>query len=181
MSSAASRDPLAVLADIEQRCRISAAGLPQQAEVKEQWLGIGFRLAETRLVTPLGEVVEILTVPETTRVPGTRHWVLGLANVRGNLLPVLDLMGYLGGGGIAAGRDARVLVVHHGDVFAGLMVDEVLGLHHFYEEARSAQRPDVDTALQPYITGAFASENGTRPVFSMHRLVETGAFMQVAV
>ena len=44
----------------------------------------------------------MLAVPPLTRVPGAKTWVKGIANVRGQLLPVLDLRQYL-----AVGRHAE--------------------------------------------------------------------------
>jgi twitching motility protein PilI len=45
----------------------------------------------------IGEVNEILTLPVLTPVPGTRSWLLGVANVRGNLVPVIDLRDFIEG------------------------------------------------------------------------------------
>ena len=45
------------------------------------------------------EAREVLGVPAPlTRVPGAKSWILGLANVRGQLLPIIDLRAYLGSG-----------------------------------------------------------------------------------
>jgi twitching motility protein PilI len=40
-------------------------------------------------------------------VPGARSWILGLANVRGQLLPVIDLKQYFGSGELTIGRNTR--------------------------------------------------------------------------
>lgn len=50
------------------------------------------------MIAPLEEVKEILNYPDgVTRVPGTQAWLLGMANIRGNLLPLIDLQQFLGG------------------------------------------------------------------------------------
>ncbi len=80
------------------------------------------------------ETREVLGYPAVvTRIPGAKSWVKGLANVRGQLLPMLDLRQFLGSGATAAGRNTRVIVVNHRDIPAGLMVDEVLGFRRFAE------------------------------------------------
>ena len=43
------------------------------------------------------EVVEILPMPQVTPVPGAQPWLLGVANIRGNLLPIVDLKQFLEG------------------------------------------------------------------------------------
>lgn len=128
----------------------------------------------------LGEVTEILTFPVLTRVPGAKPWVLGIANVRGNLLPILDLDGYLRDRLVSVDKRSRVLVINHRGVFAGLLVDEVLGLRHFEQGSRVKERPDVGVAVQPYIDSAFKAGDETWAVFSMRKLAESPMFLQVA-
>lgn len=175
------KDPTALLADIQRRSRSNAAGLPQQEQSVEEWHGIGFRIGQLRLLAPLGEVTEILTLPPMSRVPGAKAWVLGIANVRGNLLPIMDLQGYLHGRRASVGKRSRVLVINHRGVFAGLLVDEVLGLRHFPEENRTTQPPGMDAAVTPYLDRAYKSADETWVVFSMSKLAESPLFLQVAV
>ena len=170
----------ALLKSIEQHVREHAAPLPIEVEVREDWVGIGFRVGEHRLLAPLGEVVEILTRPPVSSVPGTRNWVRGIANVRGNLLPVMDLRGYLEGRATVPGRRTRVLVIDHQGVYSGLIVDEVLGLRHFLPEERVSQVA-LPESYQPYLDGGFASGGETWGVFSLRRLAETPRFMHAAV
>ena len=73
--------------------------------------------------------------------PGAKSWVKGLANVRGQLLPMLDLRQFLGSGATTPGRNTRVVVVNHREIPAGLMVDEVLGFRRFAESEFNAEAP----------------------------------------
>lgn len=175
------QEPLALLRDIERRCGQNAAGLPLQTQTKPEWIGVGFRLGRTHLVAPLGEVLEILTYPgETTRVPGSKPWVKGIANVRGNLLPIMDLQACLNGRQVDIGPRSRVLVVSHKGVFAGLLVDEVLGLRHFQEEHRAQDLPSLDASITPYLKRAYRDAEGHWGVFSLYKLAESQPFLQVA-
>lgn len=173
--------PLQLLRELEAQCRTHAHELPRQIEVKEDWMGIGFRLGKLRLVAPLDHVVEILTYPGMAKVPGSKNWVRGIANVRGNLLPIMDLQGYLHGQGGVPNRHSRVLVVNHKGVFSGLVVDEVLGLKHFSPEQRTDAAPDADAALAPYLHCGFYVGDEHWGVFSMRQLAETPRFLQAAI
>ena len=175
------KSPIGILQDIEQRSRRMAHGLPQQAAIKAEWIGIGFRLGEQRMVVPLDEISEILTSFSMSRVPGAKSWVLGIANVRGNLLPIMDLAGYLRGERVKLRKLSRVLVVEHEDINAGLLVDEVLGLRHFPEENRLPGMVETDISVSPYLDCAYRVDNEEWPVFSMHKLARSPLFMQVAV
>lgn len=181
MSNLALREPLAILRDLERRSRANAVGLPLQVEIKAVWTGIAFRVDGANLIAPLGEVSEILTLPSLSRVPGTQSWVKGIANVRGNLLPVMDLQGYLGHGRAVPSRRSRVLVINQQGVFAGLVVDEVLGLKHFYDEDRTMDLPMHDESMRPYLKHAFRRGEEHWGVFSMRELAETPQFLRVAL
>jgi twitching motility protein PilI len=156
------------------------ATLPEQEEAVALWTGVGFRLAGRHYIAPMRDVTEILTPPELSRVPHARGWVRGIANVRGTLLPVMDLGAYLGKSRINPSRLARVLVIGMQGSQAGLLVDEVLGLRHFEAESRRAGHTEPDVAIAEYIDGAFVADGLTWPVFSMNRLARHPQFMAVA-
>ncbi len=174
------KDPIALLEDIERRSLERARGLPLQVEVKPTWTGIGFRMGDSLLAAPLAEIREILTYPGLTRIPGARPWIKGIANVRGNLLPVMDLQAHLKGKETPLSSKCKVLVTGHGEVVAGFLVGEVLGLQHFLLEEQADNTVILDPALRPYITGAFQRDKRFWGVFSFQRVVTHPAFFEVA-
>ena len=174
-------DALALLKAIESRCCGASNDIPRKQETGSEWSGISFRVVNTRLVIPLGEVLEILEFPELTRVPMTRPWVRGMANIRGSLLPVIDLNGYLSGAATKITNRTRVLVIDHNDVFTGLVVDEVLGIKHFMNDEFVSNEAIVDEVLGPYTQTGFQSGEQYWGLFSLHALVEMPQFLQVAI
>ena len=181
MPENAGQSPLDVLAQLEHLCLDHAHGLPQQQQTDEEWVGIGFRLGGLNLVAPLGEVSEILTPPSLSKVPRTKPWVCGIANVRGNLMPIMDLQGYLHDRPAALNRRSRILVVNHNGVYSGLVVDAVMGLRHFREDQRCEDLPGEDAGIHTYMTHAFKSDEEHWGVFSMHELAGTPQFLKAAV
>jgi len=180
MAAVQSLEPFQLLRDIETRSQKKALGLPQKVEVRRTWSGIGFRLGETLLVSPTNEVVEILKYPSLTRVPSALSWVKGIANIRGTLLPVMDLKGFIEGEPIKLERRSRVLIIRQGGLASGLLVDEVMGLRHFFEEDRTAQLPEVSANLTSYLNGAFKQGDVTWGIFDMRNLAKSPQFMEVA-
>lgn len=170
---------LDLLQEIDQRCRENAVGLPQHVELKNRWSGIGFHVNNQHFVAELGEVIEIMHMPIVTRAPGTHTWVLGVANVRGMLIPVIDLQAFLGGKSIGMRRSARVLVIRHGDVVSGLLVTEVIGLRHFFTEDRQDVAPE-DNAAGAFVVHEFDTQPVKWGLFSMKRLAESSLFLSVA-
>ncbi len=74
---------------------------------------------------PIGRVQEIVRVPAITRVPHAAAGVEGVINLRGRVLPVLDLGAALGLGSVERGKAARVVVVEQAASSVGLLVDGV--------------------------------------------------------
>ncbi|MGD2084433.1 MAG: chemotaxis protein CheW [Chromatiales bacterium] len=180
MSSPESRELLALLRDIESRSRQNAVGLPRHEEVRQLWEGVVFSVSGVRLVSALGELVEILNhPPRVTAVPGALPWVLGIANIRGSLLPIIDLQHFLGGRPTVAGRRTRVLVIRHEGTPAGLLVGEVFGMRHFFEEDRG-DPPHLDGRLGRYVRSAFEQELENWPVFSIQALTGDPDFQVAA-
>ena len=172
---------MALLRKIEESCRNCSHGFPHKQELSSEWSGIGFRIGNTSLVTPLGEVVEILEFPELTSVPMTRPWVKGIANIRGSLLPVIDLTDYLNRTPTKLTARTRVLVVDHNEVYTGLVVDEVLGMKHFMNNEYVSGEAVIEEYLQPYTQDGFLRGENYWGLFSLHILAETPQFLQAAV
>ena len=118
--------------------------------------------------------------PGLTRVPGAKSWVKGIANVRGQLLPILDLRQYLGSGVTPNTRNVRVIVVNHREVPAGLLVDEVLGFRRFSESEFAGDAPPTVVRCERYLAGAFKRGPEQWPVLSLRQLVESPSFQEAA-
>ncbi len=181
MTASDSTTPYALIKEIEARSRTRAIGLPQQVEVRRTWSGIGFRVGELLLVSSLGDVGEILIYPSLTKLPHAKRWVKGVANNRGSLLPVLDLRGFIEGIATEISKRSRVLLVEHENISVGLLVDEAMGLRHFFDEERVGGLSSLPEAYREYVVGGYKQGNTQWAVFNMERLIEHRRFMEVAV
>ncbi len=174
-------DPVCLLREIEEQCLASASGMERQVETTIEWSGIAYRVRNNLLVSKLGEVVEILEFPELSTIPLTQPWVRGIANVRGNMLPVIDLSGYLNGRVTDVTSRTRVLVIDHLGLYSGLVVDEVLGLKHFTDDEYCEDEFVVDEYLRPYIRNGYRRGDHVWAIFSLLALAEAPQFLQTAV
>jgi len=173
--------PFELLKELEKRSRAVAAGTTSESSVEREWVGVAFRMGGETFLVAREETREVLGYPAVvTRIPGAKAWVKGLANVRGQLLPMLDLRQFLGSGATASGRNTRVIVVNHRDVPAGLMVDEVLGFRRFAETEFNAEAPPTVIRCDNYLAGAFRRGGEVWPVMSLKSLLESQSFMQAA-
>jgi twitching motility protein PilI len=173
--------PFDLLQAMEQMARVAAAGTGFATALQAEWIGVGFSIDGHQFVTPRDEVREILQVPGTTRVPGAHGWLLGIANVRGQLITVVDLKDFLLGKHAARqGEDMRALVVNSDEVPSGLVVDEVLGFRRFSEADRVPAPPSLEGHGQDFVVGGFQSGDEVWGIFSFRRLIEDSAFLQAA-
>ena len=85
------------------------------------------RLGGCRYALPMSAVAEVGRPPGLTRVPGLPSWVAGVANWRGRVLAVLDLRSLLAAGTGGFDRRGRLVVLSHGGVRVGLLVEVVAG------------------------------------------------------
>ena len=136
------------------------------------------RLGAERFVTSRAEVREVLPVPDqVTRVPGAKPWLRGIANLRGQLLTVVDLKSFLGAGGSGGERQARVLIVASRDVPTGLVVDEVLGFRRFAAGDHREDAPPGVIRCEHYLEGCYRRGVEAWPKFSLLKLIEDPQFL----
>lgn len=172
--------PFDYLAKLNHAILARAPQLPSEEEIKHNWSGIGFSLLGHRMVAPLGEVVEMIPPPSTTRLPGVQPWVIGLANVRGRLLPLFDLEFFLGGK-LAANRNKhRVLILEMGELYAGLVVSEAYGMQHFPVDLAATDIPADIAQIKHYTQGAYNTNDYLWTVFSPYQLISDPQFFNAA-
>lgn len=85
---------------------------------------VTFFIENESFAFPMASVIEIIRVPETVKVPLTPKSLIGLANLRGSVLPVLDLRRILNFADSEHGDATRVIVTNCG-ISVGLIVDRV--------------------------------------------------------
>ena len=165
-------NPFDLLLDIERRAQANAAGLPTLDKVDDEWVGVGFRIGDDKLIAPMYEIQEILDLPEFTYVPGVKSWMVGVANVRGGLLPLMDLKGFILGEDIKQRKKGRVIVIDYKGFNTGLIVEEVYGMKHFLTKEQSSDIPSVHENVSKYVAMAFNQEGDSWPVFSCQSMTQ---------
>ncbi len=146
---------LEILRDIEADTLRNAAPLPLKRDSRPEWQGLGFQISGVRLVAPLSEVSEILTPPRVTPLPRVKDWMRGIANVRGRLIPIIDLHRFMGIATTVPRAQWRVLVVEQGETVAGLLVEQSLGMQHFLDDSFEEGLPEGLEGIHEYIHGAY--------------------------
>ncbi len=171
--------PFEILNELDRRFRKNSSGLPVAKAVVDDWIGIGFAINDIPLIAKMDDVSEILPPPETIRVPGVAPWVKGLANIRGSLIPVLDMNGYLYGKSTNIRKESRILIINKLGIVAGLLVDEVYGLRRFKPEEHQKQNKEDAGSVGEYLAGTFVDQVRRWNVFSVEKLARAEQFLRV--
>lgn len=168
--------PFQLLHEMERRAR--SVDLLTQRSPKD-WTGVGVSLDGINYVIAREQVLEVLRKPPTTRVPGSRQWMLGLSNVRGTLFPVIDAKLYCGDEPTILGRDSRIVLINHHPSPVAIVVDQVFGFRRFAAPMLSAAEHADEVPLQEYVPGVFVHDEARWLVLDVLRLIATGGVLAV--
>lgn len=168
------------LLDYEQR---SLAFEPGQAEGQaggDEWAGVIFRLGDVRLTCSIDEVSEFLPIPTFTPVPGTKPWILGLANVHGDLLTIIDLAWFLSGERTKVTMRTRLLAATLRGRPVGLLVDEVFGQRQFVNSEGKNTRLPKRSPIRSYVHKQYRSGKEVWQELDLDSLFSTAEFLNGA-
>jgi purine-binding chemotaxis protein CheW len=114
---------------------------------------VGFRIGDETFGVRIGSVREIVRVPEITTVPNAQDTIEGVINLRGKIIPVIDLRKQFGQTQIVTDKKNRILVVELDGKLVGLIVNsasEVLKIPPSEIESPGSVFADNESS---YVTG----------------------------
>jgi twitching motility protein PilI len=168
------------LLEFEKRALAFQPGQGLEQGDSGEWSGVVFRIGDTRLTCGIDRVHEFISPPPVTRVPGTKPWILGLANVRGDLVTIVDLPCYLYGERSRMTSRTRLLSASLRGQAVGLLVDEVFGQRNFVSaEAGPAELDDSET-LRDFVNKEFRAGNEVWQELDLDLLFNTPEFLNGA-
>lgn len=173
-------DSFDTLLELEKQCKANARPLPLQRALGQGWQGFGFLLGGHYIVVPLAEVKEVISVPKMTGLPAAVDWFMGMANLRGKVLPVTDLEQFMLGVRQQLTPLSRIIVMDLEQSKVGFVVNQVLGVQRFPEQPKAIQREEeINESFKPYLQGWFENTKHRWMVLSLERLAEAGHFYHV--
>jgi len=179
--SSDAHSPFEILEGYEQRSLAHLVQMPERQLSPDLWRGVGYRLGSRRLVSDFREIVEIVPMPPVTPVPCAQPWLLGVGNLRGNLLPVVDLRCFLEGGAPSIQQDMqRVLVTQQSDGNIALGIDELYGQRSFENNQQVSADVLAQGRYAHFVDRAFNDGSYDWGVFSLALLTRTPEFRQAA-
>lgn len=114
---------------------------------------VGFRLGEEIYATDVMKIEEIIRYTEITSVPRTENYVLGVMNLRGKVIPVVDLRIRFNLDKFDFDKDTSIIVVNFDSEYIGFVVDSVTEVMRVTKKMINPNPPLVGTIGQEYILG----------------------------
>lgn len=140
---------------------------------------VGFRVGTETFGVPISLVHEIVRVPQITAVPDSPDCVEGVINLRGRIVPVVDLRKRFGETTISSHKKNRILVAEIEGKMVGLIVDaasEVLKIPPSDVEAP----PNVfDEGDVNYVTGVGKLKGRLIIMIDMAKILQRGELRRV--
>lgn len=168
------------LQDYEQRSQAFEPGQAEGEARSGEWAGIIFRIGDARLACSIEQINEFLPIPAFTPVPGTKPWILGLANVRGDLLTIVDLAWFLTGQRSTVSMRTRLLAASLRGRPIGLLVDEVFGRRHFVSDEGKKPRLPKSSPLKNFVHKQYRSGKEVWQELDLETLFSTAEFLNGA-
>ncbi|HAI21867.1 MAG TPA: chemotaxis protein CheW [Clostridiales bacterium UBA8153] len=140
-----------------------------------------FELAGESYGVDIGQVREIIVMQKITRVPRTPAFVEGIINLRGKVIPVVDLRQRLG---LAAERQGsgqeRIVVVEHEAVGIGLVVDAVSEVLRVPLDTVEPPSPVITGTDMEYLEGVAKLDRRLVILLNLDRVLANGGNGELA-
>ena len=131
-----------------------------------------FRLGETQFGVEISQVLRIVRLTPITRVPHAPHFLEGMINYHGQVVPVVDLKKRLAlSDGDEYGDKARILLVELGTQFIGMLVDTVIDIWRLPDESITPPPEMVAQVNGVYLTGVTHHEDHLIVLLDLSRLL----------
>lgn len=136
---------------------------------------VSFRVAAQDYCIDIGHVREIRGWSETTRLPHTPDYVKGVMNLRGNVIPVIDLSHRLGLGRTEPTERHVIVITAWGDSTVGLLVDAVSDIMTVSSEQMRPTPEVASSTAREFIEGVFAVEDTLIRAIDLQRILPKDA------
>ncbi len=140
---------------------------------------VGFRVGRENFGVPISLVHEIVRIMEITAVPDSPNFIEGVINLRGKIIPVVDLRKRFGEKTITTSKKNRILVAEVGSKMVGLVVDsasEVLKI----PPSNIDPPPNVfEEGELNYVTGVAKLDNRLIILVELSKIMQRGELRRV--
>jgi len=179
MSSA--KGAFELLLDLEQSNSQSREIAEQQLLNSGLFQYVRFRVADSYLMVKVNAISEILPLPAVTQVPFTKPWVVGVSNIRGDVIPISDFSQYLFQRTTEKNKKNKLIILKGKGFSTAILVDEVMGMTDVIENDIVTDISEIEEQIKPYIIGTVTRDEHSYGVMDSKALLTESGFMKAAI
>ena len=132
-----------------------------------------FSLGAESYAIPLLQVKEVIAVPQTTKVPNTPSHFVGIMNLRGQVISIIDLRKKMGITPSEDSSESAVIIVDFSPLYLGLVIDSVNKVLSIFEsEISPAPEISSNKKTANYISGIYRSNNGMTLLMQLEKILD---------
>ena len=109
-----------------------------------------FAIEDAQFAITLSNTLEIGDQPDITPLPNLPKWILGISNIRGEIVSLINFKVFLGIPSSGANGEQRFIIIHNQEMKVGIIVDRIMGI-------LSLDRSDSEIQSNPYRKGEIAN------------------------
>ncbi|MEM7112568.1 MAG: chemotaxis protein CheW [Chloroflexota bacterium] len=139
-----------------------------------------FALSGSIYAAPAAHVREVSQLASVTRIPNVPNWLLGVTNLRGDVLSLIGLRAFLGltGNGHQnkfVPNDQQVMVVHSekhaSSITTGLVVDEIQDIRYLDTDKIDELSAPIEDQVAPYLQGVYEEDGRLLILLDLEKLL----------
>jgi purine-binding chemotaxis protein CheW len=142
-----------------------------KVQTEEMLQLVSFTIGQEEFGLGIHSIQEINRMVDITRVPNSPEFVSGVINLRGKVIPIIDLRKRFGFPPKESDRNTRIIVVELGDTVVGFVVDSVSEVLRIPKNITEPPPPIVAGIGSEYITAVAKLENRLLILLDLERIL----------
>ncbi len=153
-------------------------GLAEKTDVQEELIEcVTFTLGGEEYAFETGFASEVIRVPKLVKLPGTNTLIVGVFNLRGEIIAAMDIRSMLGIPAPPLTASARIIVIKGKSFTTGILTEAVLGVHSLPLASFEPVVKSVDPAAREFLRGQINRGNGMSLLLDIARLLDSPALV----
>jgi len=140
-----------------------------------------FTLDSQEFAIPIRHVIDIINAQPITRVPNTPDYVKGITNLRGKVIPIVDVLTRFGKQHQEYDERTCIIVVEYGGDAVGMIIDRVSEVVDMSEDDISDPPAFSDSSEAKFIQGVGRVDGGVRLILDFLAVLEDSAYVPAAI
>ncbi len=135
---------------------------------------VGFMLNEELYGIDILDVEEIIKPVDYTYVPNTKPFVMGVINLRGKVIPVVDLRVKFGFKALPINMDSRIIIILHNEYNVGFLVDRIEKVYYVEKKSIEPPPPNIPQNIEVYVKGVGKMPKKIITLLNVEELLKEG-------